>query len=317
MLLTIGRRVLRLILTLLVVSFATFFLTNLLPGDPAQTLLGLHATPEGIAKLREMLRLDDPLLVRYSDWLLNALRGDLGVSYLNGRVVATSLLERLPLSVGLMIYAQVLALVIAVPAGILAGYRQGRWLDRVLSGFMFGTMAMPSFVLAIVLVFVFALRLEWFPATGYVPFTEDPLGSLNSLFLPAFTLALGQVGIYARLLRSDLIGTLQEDFVLTARAKGVSDAGILVGHALKPSSLSLVTSAGLNVAQLIGGALIVETIFALPGIGRLLVGAINGRDYAVVQGGVLLLAALFVLVNFLVDLLYTVLDPRIRRTGRG
>lgn len=317
MALVIGRRVIRLALTLLVVSFATFFLTNLLPGDPAQTLLGLHATPEGVAALREQLRLDDPLPVRYLDWLTSALQGDLGVSFLNGRVVTTSLLERLPLSVGLMVYAQVLALAIALPIGVLAGYRQGRWLDKVLSGFMFGTMAMPSFVLAVVLVFVFALRLRWFPATGYIPFHENPLASLNSLFLPAITLALGQVGIYARLLRGDLIGTLQEDFILTARAKGVADSGILIGHALKPSSLSLVTAAGLNVAQLIGGALIVESIFALPGIGRLLVSAINGRDYAMVQGGVLLLAALFVVVNFLVDLLYTVLDPRIRRTGHG
>lgn len=315
MVLLIARRVGRLLLTLLVVSLATFLLTNLLPGDPAQSLLGIRATPEGIASLREQLRLNDPLVVRYSDWLLAALRGDLGVSYLNGRVVATSLLERLPLSVGLMLYAQILALLISIPAGVLAGYRQGRWLDRILSGFMFGTIAMPSFVLAIVLVFVLALTLRWFPATGYVPFQANPIGSLLSLFLPALTLALGQVGIYGRLLRGDLITVLQEDFVLTARSKGVSDAGILIRHALKPSSLSLVTAAGLNVAQLIGGALIVETIFALPGIGRLLVGAVNGRDYALVQGGVLLLAALFVVVNFAVDLLYTVLDPRIRRTG--
>ncbi len=313
----VAKKAVRLLLTLFVVSLATFLLTNLLPGDPARTLLGLYATPEGIAALREQLRLDDPLWVRYGDWLLGALRGDLGVSYINGRVVATTLLDRLPLSIGLMLYAQVIALLIAIPVGIASGYRQGRWLDRVLSSTMFGSMALPSFVLAIVLVYVFALRLRWFPATGYVRFDEDPAGSLVSLFLPAFTLAIGQVGLYARVLRSDLITTLQEDFILTARAKGLTDRSILVRHAFKPSSLSLVTIAGLNVAQLIGGALIVETIFVLPGIGSLLVGAINARDYAMVQGGVLLLAALFVLINFAVDLAYTALDPRIRTVRRG
>lgn len=315
--LVIAKKAGRLVLTLLVVSLATFLLTNLLPGDPARTLLGLYATPEGIAALREQLRLDDPLWVRFGSWLFAAVQGDLGVSYINGRVVATTLLERLPLSIGLMLYAQVIALLIAIPVGIVSGYRQGRPVDRVLSTAMFGSMALPSFVLAVVLVFVFAIQLRWLPATGYVPLAQDPLGSLRSLFLPALTLAISQVGLYARVLRSDLITTLQDDFILTARSKGLTDRSILLRHAFKPSSLSLVTVAGLNVAQLIGGALIIESIFVLPGIGSLLVGAINARDYAMVQGGVLLLATLFVVVNFLVDLAYTGLDPRIRTARRG
>ncbi len=313
----IAKKAARLALTLFIVALATFLLTNLLPGDPARTLLGLYATPEGIAVLREQLRLDDPLWLRFGDWLLHAVQGDLGVSYINGRVVASSLLERLPLSIGLMLYAQVIALVIAIPVGIVSGYKQDKWIDRLLSSAMFGSMALPSFVLAVVLVYVFALQLRWFPATGYVPIEVDPLRSLYSLFLPALTLGMSQVGLYARVLRSDLITTLQEDFILTARSKGLSNRAILLGHAFKPSSLSLVTIAGLNVAQLIGGALIIETIFVLPGIGSLLVGSINGRDYAMVQGGVLLLATLFVVVNFLVDIAYTVLDPRIRTKSRG
>ena len=311
------RRFVRLVLTLLIVSLATFLLTNLLPGDPASALLGMYATPDGIAALRERLHLDDPLWVRYGQWLLAVFHGDLGTSYLNGRVVATSLFERLPLSVGVMIYAQLIALAVALPMGILSGYRQGRASDRVLSGGMFASMALPSFVLAVVLVYVFALKLRWFPATGYVPLLRNPLRCVQSLTLPAVTLAIGQIGIYARVLRSDIISTLQEDFILTARAKGLTDRAILFRHALKPSSLSLLTVAGLNVSQMIGGALIVETIFALPGIGSLLVGAINGRDYAVIQGGVLLLAAGFVLVNFAVDLGYALLDPRIRKVRHG
>lgn len=310
------RRLARVILTLLVVSAGTFALTGLLPGDPAKVMLGLRATEENVALVREQLHLTDPLPLRYVHWLGSALTGDLGQSYLSGRDVAGSFLERLPVSLELMLLVQFLSLAVAVPVGVLAAHRAGSWLDKLLNSFLFATISVPNFILAVALVGLFALALRWLPATGWVPFTQDPVGNLRSLALPSLTLALGQVGVYARVLRTDLIGTLQEDFIGAARAKGTPTASILFRHALRPSSLNLMTVAGLNFAQLISGAVIVESIFALPGVGSLMVTAISNRDYTMVQGGVLLIAAFFVLVNFTVDMLYTVVDPRMRHVDR-
>ena len=223
-----------------------------------------------------------------------------------------AVVERFPVSFELMLLAQIIALVIGVPLAIVCAARSGGPFDRLMTGTAFGMLSVPAFLSAILLIYLFAVQLRWLPATGYVPLSEDPLANLRFFILPALTLGLAEWPQVMRVLRSDLISTLQEDFITLAKAKGLKPSRILFLHALKPSSLTLVTITGINIGRLIGGTLIVETIFALPGIGRLLVGAIYTRDLIILQGVVLLVAAGFVVMNFVVDMLYAVLDPRIR-----
>lgn len=305
-------RVLRLIPVLLVVTGFTFLLTALLPGDPAIAILGDQARPEAIQALRHQLREDEPLPLRYVDWLKSSATGDLGTSIRTQQKVTNLIKERLPVSLELLILSQLLALAIAVPAGIAAAYRAGGRFDRLASGTSFGLLALPGFVLGIVLIYGLAVQVELFPASGYTQFVVDPLANLRSFFLPALTLAVAEAAIYMRLVRNDMISTLQEDYIAMARAKGLPPSHILVRHALKPSSFTLLTVLGINIGRLMGGALIVETIFSLPGVGRLLVESIYNRDLVVVQGVVLFVAVAYVLINFGVDMLYAVLDPRIR-----
>lgn len=316
------RKLAHLVGVLLVVSFLTFLLVNLLPGGPERAILGTNATPDAVAELRADLHLDDPIPVRYTRWLGDALSGDLGQSYTQQAPVATLLADRLPVSLTLMLYAQVLALGVAIPLGILAAARAGGWFDRLASTTAFGLLSLPNFIVAVVLVFLFSVGGlsvfgvnvggYFFPATGYVSFADSPPDHFRAMFLPSLALAAGQIAVYMRLLRSDMIATLQEDFIGMARAKGMPTRTILLRHALKPSSFSLLTVAGINVGALIGGAVIIESIFVLGGVGDLLVRSIFTRDYLVIQSTVLVIAVGFVVVNFLVDTLYSVLDPRIR-----
>lgn len=310
----IVQRVLRLFPVLFAVTVLTFLMINLLPGSPINSILGLQQSdPVQVERLKRELKLDDSIPVRYGDWISKAvLKGDLGRSYRSRVPVRESLAERLPLSLTLMFYAQVMSLLIAIPLGILTAYRQGGALDRATTAGAFGLLSMPSFMLGIILIFVFAVRFRWFKATGWVPIGDNLGDHFRSAFRPALTLSVGQIAIYTRLLRTDMIATLQEDFITMARAKGMPTRRILLRHALRPSSLSLITIAGINIGQLIGGALIVEQLFALPGVGRLIVEGILARDYLVVQGGVVVVCVGFVLVNFFVDMLYALLDPRIR-----
>lgn len=297
---------------LLLLSLATFLLLELLPGDLTDVLLGDNAQPGDIALLRAQLGLDRPLPARYFQWLFNAVRGDLGTSPLTGEGVAHAIGARLPVSLQLALYAQVIALALAVPLGICAGYQEGKVADRLISSGAFAVLAVPHFVLGLLLILLFAIQLRWFPATGYVPFQTDSWGNLRSLVLPALTLALVEAPVYLRLLRSDVAGTLRQEFITVARAKGLSDKQVLLRHALRPSSFSLITVMGINVGHLIGGAVIIETLFALPGVGRLLIEAITKRDFITLQGVVLFIGVAFVVVNVLVDLLYVLLDPRLR-----
>jgi peptide/nickel transport system permease protein len=316
------QKLVQLVVVLLAVSFLTFLLTDMLPGGPENAILGPNATPEAIEQLRADLRLDDPLIVRYVRWAGDVVQGDFGDSYVQRLPIRTLLAERLPRSLELMVAAQVLALAVAIPLGIAAAYRAGGWLDRVASTTAFGLLSVPNFILAVLLVFFFALGgfaiggrnvgFSAFPSTGLVPWGESPYEHLRSLVLPALALGAGQIAIYMRLLRTDMVATLQEDFIATARAKGMPTRRVLFRHALKPSSFSLLTVAGLNVGALIGGAVIIESIFVFGGIGDLIVRSIFTRDYLTIQAGVLVVAAGFVIVNFIVDLLYSVLDPRIR-----
>jgi len=312
----IGRRLLYLLPVLLAVTLLTFLIASLLPGDLAYTILGDQATPEKVEALRAQMGLDRPIWERYLIWLGNAVQGNLGRSFRTGETVFAAVVDRLPVSLELMVMAVVLALLIAIPLAILCAVRSGSALDRFVTGLAFGKLSLPPFMVAILLIYLFAVELGWLPATGWVPFAEDPVANLRSFVLPALTLAIAEWPVLMRVLRSDMIATLQEDYIAMAKAKGLRPARILLVHALKPSSLTLVTVTGINIGRLIGGALIIETIFAIPGIGRLLVGAIYARDFIILQGVVLFVAVGFVLVNFAVDMLYAVLDPRIRH-GRA
>jgi peptide/nickel transport system permease protein len=306
------RRLLGILPVLLAVSLLTFLIASLLPGDLALVILGDQATPENVAALRHDLGLDQPLWWRYLSWLGQVLQGDLGRSFRTGQTVLQAVSERFPISLQLMVMAEFIGLLIGVPIAIACAARAGGGFDRIMTGSAFAMLSIPSFLTAILLIYLFAVELRWLPATGYLPFTEGPLANLRFFVLPALTLALAEWPGIMRVLRSDMIATLQEDYIALAKAKGLKPSRILFVHALKPSSLTLVTVTGINIGRLLGGTLIVESIFALPGIGRLLVGAIYTRDLVILQGVVLLVACGFVIVNFIVDLLYAVLDPRIR-----
>jgi len=309
----IAIKALALVPVVLAVSFLTFLMLNLLPGCVECQVLGPdNLTPEAVAKVRADLHLDDPLPVRYGSWLGHAVTGDLGRSYVSRQEVTDAILERLPVTVEIVVLSMGLALVVSIPLGMATAYRAGGPLDRMVTGATFGMLAIPSFMMALLLIYLFAVELGWFPATGWTYLTDDPVENLRSAFMPALSLALINVAVFTRLLRTDMIATLQEDHVLLARSKGLPTWRILSRHALRPSSFSLLTVSGLAIGNLLGGAVIVEQLFALPGVGRLLFDAIFRRDLMVVQGVVLVITVGFVVVNTVVDILYSVLDPRIR-----
>lgn len=308
----LARRLLYLLPVLFAVSLLTFLIASLLPGDLASVILGDQATPEKVAALRHDMGLDQPIWWRYLSWLGGVLEGDFGRSFRTGQTVLQAVAERLPVSFELMLLAELGALAIGIPLAIACAVRSGSAFDRLVTGTAFSMLSLPAFLSAILLIYFFAVELRWLPATGYVPFSEDPLGNLRCFVLPALTLALGEWPVLMRVLRSDMIATLQEDYIAMARAKGLKPSRILLVHALKPSSLTLVTVTGINIGRLMGGTVIVESIFALPGIGRLLLGSIYTRDLIILQGVVLCVAVGYVLINFTVDMLYAVLDPRIR-----
>lgn len=305
-------RVVRLVAVLLAVTAASFTMVSLLPGDIVTSVLGQNATEEQRAAAREELRLDDPLPVRYVRWLGDAVTGDLGVSYRTKQPVAEALGERVWVTFELVLFSQCIALLLAVPMAIFGALKPGSWLDRVLSGVQLAMLATPAYLVALGLMAVFAVKLGWFDTTGYTPFTENPLANLKSLLLPSLALALEQVAVYARVLRTDLVNTFDQDFIWFARAKGNTTRDIVVKHALRPSSIGIVTLAGISVGRMIGGTVLVESIFALPGLGRFTIDAINNRDFMALQGAVVVLTVGFVLVNFAVDILHGVIDPRIR-----
>ena len=312
MLRTILRRLVSVPAVLIAVSVLTFLLMSALPGGPVIAILGTGATPENIAALTERLGLDKPLPVRYLDWLFGALRGDLGVSLSSSTPVSKLILQRLPVTLELMLLSQVLALGVAVPLAIITAWRARRPFDRVVSALSFTALATPPFVVAVVLIVLFAVTIPLFPATGYVPIDKGLGPNLRSITLPAIALALGPCAVYTRLLRTELIGTLGQDFVTVAAAKGLNPRYVLMRHALRPSLFPLITTAGITIGSLISGAVLIESIFGLPGIGTLLVNAIYSRDYVLIQGVVLVVTVAFVLINTLVDLLYVGLDPRLR-----
>ena len=314
----VRRKIIHLIPITFAVTALSFLFIDLLPGDVADAIAGVGTDnaivdEAAVQAIREDLGLDKPIYFRYVAWLGGAFQGELGKSYQTGQMVSEAIALRLPVTLQLLLMAQFLAVAFAVPAGIVTAYRAGKATDQVVTTLTFIFLAAPSFVIAIVLAFTFAVLLNWFPATGYVPITEDLWGNIRSFTLPAISLALIEWPILSRVLRNDMIATLQEDYISLAKAKGLSDVYILFRHALRPSSFTLITIVGIQLGNLISGAVIVESIFALPGIGSLLIESIHGREVLMVQGIVALIAVAYVAINLAVDLLYGMLDPRVLR----
>ena len=308
------KRVAALVAVLFFVSLGTFFLVHLLPGNPAVTILGSNATPHNIAVVQHQLGLDRPLFAQYFVWLGHVLQGNLGQSFVTHQSVVSTLANAVPIDLELIVISQVIAFAVAIPLALLAARRPNKALDRYATGTTFAMLALPPFIVAPVLVLFFAVDLHVFPGpASYVPIGENLATNLHAMILPSLVLALGSITVYYRLLRNDLIATLHEDFITMARAKGLTDRRILLRHALRPSSVSLLASAGINIGALIAGAFIVEFLLQLPGLGYELVVAINQNDYIVVQGIVLVVAVAVVVVNTLVDFLFSVVDPRIAR----
>lgn len=304
--------------TVVAVTFFSALLLELLPGDPVEVLVPFGSDEQREA-VRDDLGLDQSFPQRYSQWLGGFVTGDLGSYYTvsSDRPVWDRLAEAAPKSFQLILYSQILALLIAVPAGVITAARKGRPVDRVGSATAFAMLAIPNFALAYLLQYWVAVKWNVLPATGYTPLTEDPVEHFQKMVLPCITLAVGQIAVYMRLLRSDMIATLQQDFILLAKAKGMRPRRILFRHALRPSSLTLLTIAGLNVGTLIGGTIIVEVLFQIPGVGFMMFEAIGQRQIVAFQSLVAVVAIFYVLVNFGVDLLYSYLDPRIRTGGSG
>ena len=313
----IAGRLTRLALTLLVVSFVTFVGVNVLPGDAINALIPIDAQQdrEFVEQVREEWGLNDPMIVRYGRWLGNAVQGDLGDSIVTGRPVTDEIVHRLPITLEIMFVAIGLSLLLAIPLGLLSAYREGRRPDRVISGVAQLGLSMPVFVTGLILIYFFALKLHWFPATGWNRLSNGIGPNLKTVALPAISLAITEAAVYTRVLRSDVITTLKENYILSARAKGLTDRYILFRHGLRPSLLTLVTVVGLSIGTLIGGTLVVEYLFAIPGLGRRIFSAIYQRDFMMVQGITVLITAFYVIVNTVVDLSYMVVDPRIRRTS--
>jgi len=304
----------QLVIVLFLVTVFTALLFSLLPGDLAEVNIPFGSDEQRQA-LREDLGLNEPIYVQYGKWMGNFLQGDMGSFYRQGNVTPVSDRVRAtaPVTLELMIYAQTLALALAIPLGIFTARRAGSFADKATNTTAYGLLAVPNFVLALALAYIVGVQLKWLPPQGYVPASQDLVEHFKSMALPAISLAVGQIAVYMRLLRTDLVATLQQDFILMAKSKGISERRVLWRHALRPSSLTLLTAAGLNVGTLIGGAVIIEVIFQLDGMGRLIFEAIGERQIVAVQSLVALVAAGYVIVNFLVDILYAILDPRIRR----
>jgi len=308
----LGRRLLATIPLLFLVSLVVFALVHALPGDPAVLFLGEEADPETLARFRVRLGLDRPLVAQYAAWLGRALRGDLGRSLRTNQPVAEAILERLPVTLELLVAALSVSLAIAIPMGIVSAVKRNSGVDLVSTVFALVGFAMPGFWLGIILIYVFALLLRWLPPSGWVPLPASVPQNLLSLVLPAFTLGTALAALVTRQLRSGMLEVLRQDYVRTAQAKGLSERQVVGKHALKNALISVVTVVGLQLGGLLGNTIITETLFALPGVGRLMIDAIFSRDFFVVQGVILFLAVGYVLSNLLVDVLYSYLDPRIR-----
>lgn len=305
----------RIIATIPVMGFVALFVFSLLyiaPGDPAAVIAGDQATPADVERIRAGLGLDRPYLVRFSEWLFRVIRGDLGTSIFTSLPVTDLIGQRIEPTLSLMVVTLIIAISIAVPMGVLAAWKANTFVDRLIMALSVTGFSVPVFVVGYLLAYVFALTLGWLPVQGYTPLAQGFWPWLENLILPAIALGFIYIALIARITRATMLEVLQQDYIRTARAKGVSEMAILFLHALKNASVPIVTVIGIGIALLIGGAVVTESVFAIPGLGRLTVDAILRRDYPVIQGVVLMFSFVYVLINLAVDVIYTIIDPRIR-----
>ena len=306
------RRLLYVIPVLFVVSLISFSLMQLVPGDPAIVIAGTGASPAEVALIREQLGLNEPFHVQLLSWYANLFRGDLGTSLLLGRDVIEVTVERLPVSLSIALYALVLTLIFGISMGIIAALRQNSWVDQAVMTVALIGVSLPNFWLALILIVLFAVELGWLPSAGYVDYRVDFVGWLRATTLPAVSLAMLQMGLLARITRSTMLEVLRQDYIRTARAKGLPEHVVVGKHALKNVMIPVVTVIGIIFSVLLSGSVVVETIFSIPGVGSLLGSAILRRDYPVIQGGLLLVATMLLLLNLIIDILYAYFDPRVR-----
>jgi peptide/nickel transport system permease protein len=306
------RRILVTIPVMAIVALFVFSLLYIAPGDPAAVIAGDQASPADVERIRQSLGLDRPFLVQFGSWLWRILHFDLGTSIFTNLPVTSMIAQRIEPTLSLMLLTLALTLVVAVPLGVVAAWKAGSFIDRTIMGFAVAAFSLPVFVVGYVLAYVFALELEWLPVQGYTPFSNGFWPWLQNLILPSIALGCVYIALIARITRASMLEVLQQDYIRTGRAKGLGQPSILFIHALKNAAVPIVTVIGIGVALLIGGAVVTESVFAIPGLGRLTVDAILRRDYPVIQGVVLMFSFVYTLVNLLVDLTYTLLDPRIR-----
>jgi peptide/nickel transport system permease protein len=306
------RRLLGALPILAIVSLITFGMIHLIPGDPAIAIAGMSATPEQVANIRRDLGLDQPLLTQLADWYINLMHGDLGRSLVLGQPVVQATLQRLPVTLILSAYALLLTLMLGMGSGIVAALRQNTWIDQLAMVLAMLGISLPSFYLGLLLIILFGVHLGWLPTGGYVAFTDNPAGWLATSTMPAISLALLLAGLLARITRSTMLEVLRQDYIRTARAKGLPERRVVLKHALANALIPITTVVGITISLLISGSVVIETLFSIPGIGQLLTQAVLNRDYPMVQGGLLITTALLVLVNIVVDVCYALLDPRVR-----
>ena len=312
MLIFIARRLLATIPVLAMVAIFVFLMLRLTPGDPAAVIAGDNATGDQVEAIREKLGLNQPLLTQFVIWSGKSLQGDFGESFFFKKTVAELIVQRIEPTLALSIFTIILAIVIAVPLGVLAAHRSGGWLDRAVMGFSVLGFSVPVFVVGYLLIYLFAIQLAWVPVQGYTPLTSDFGEFLRRLILPSVTLAIIYVALIARITRASVIEVLGEDYIRTARAKGLTNRVVLMRHALRNAAVPIVTVIGIGIALLIGGAIVTESVYNIPGLGRLVVDAVLARDFPVIQAVILMFSFVYVLINLVIDIAYSFFDPRIR-----
>jgi peptide/nickel transport system permease protein len=306
------RRILATIPVLLVVAVFVFSLLHLSPGDPAAIIAGDQATSQDVERIREQLGLNKPLLTQFGTWFWNVIRGDLGISIFTNQPVSQMIAQRIEPTLALTICSMLITLSVAIPMGVIAAWKAGTWIDRLVMAFAVFGFSFPTFVIAYVLVLVFSMWAELLPVQGYVSIRNGFAQFLPNMIMPSLTLGIVFIALIARMTRASMLEVLSQDYIRTAQSKGLSTPQVLIGHALKNASVPIVTTIGLGIALLISGVVVTETVFAIPGLGRLTVDAILRRDYPVIQGVVLVFSVTYVLINLAIDISYTFLDPRIR-----
>jgi peptide/nickel transport system permease protein len=312
----IARRLLLIVPAMLAMSLIVFFIIRLVPGDPVLVILGLRSTPDNVQALRHELRLDDPIYIQYLHWLGNIAHGDLGMDFRTHEPIRDQLLSRLPVTLEVALLAMLFSVAMGVPLGVLAAVHGRGPAEHASIGLGLIGISIPDFWLGVMLILLVALELRWLPSSGFVPLRESVWGNLSHMILPAFTLAVNFAAVLTRTTRAAVLEVLNRPFVQSARAKGLRERAIVLGHVLKNAAIPIITIVGLQLGYALGGAIIIEQIFSLPGVGLLTLNAVLERNYPVVQGAVLLVTFLFMLTNIVTDSLYAVIDPRIRESGR-